>query len=91
MVNLINKVIKEISTSKKELNSNLKKYLNEIVVIKYGGSAMLDDKLSNNFFQNIQVLVNLGIKPIIVHGGGPQINDMLNKLSIEHNFFKGMR
>ena len=91
MVNLINKVIKEISTSKKEVNSNLKKYLNEIIVIKYGGSAMLDDKLSNNFFQNIQVLVDLGIKPIIVHGGGPQINDMLNKLSIKHNFFKGMR
>lgn len=91
MVNLISKVIKEISTSKKEINSNLKKYLNEIIVIKYGGSAMLDEKLSNNFFQNIQVLVSLGIKPIIIHGGGPQINEMLNKLNIKHKFFKGMR
>ncbi len=91
MINLISKVIKEISTSKEEVKSNLKKYLNEIIVIKYGGSAMLDEKLSINFFQNIKILVDFGIKPIIVHGGGPQINEMLNKLKIRHKFFKGMR
>ena len=91
MVNLINKVTKITSTSEKEVKKNLKKYLNEIIVIKYGGSAMIDPKLSINFARNIQVLTNLGIKPIIVHGGGPQINEMLSKLNIKHNFFNGMR
>ena len=91
MNNLINKIAKTICASKKEVSFNLQKYINEIVVIKYGGSAMLDKKLSLNFFQNIQVLVDLGIKPIIVHGGGPQINEMLDKLNIRHTFFKGMR
>ena len=91
MSNLINKIAKQITTSKKEVSFNLKKYINEIIVIKYGGSAMLDKKLSSNFFQNIQVLIDLGIKPIIVHGGGPQINEMLEKINIEHKFFNGMR
>ena len=91
MSNLINKIALQISSTKKEVNSNLQKYINEIIVIKYGGSAMLDKKLSLNFFQNIQLLVDLGIKPIIVHGGGPQINEMLDKVNIKHKFFKGMR
>ena len=91
MSNLINKIAKQISTSKKEVSLNLKKYVNEIIVIKYGGSAMLDKKLSLNFFQNIRVLTDLDIKPIIVHGGGPQINEMLDKVNIGHKFFKGMR
>ena len=91
MSNLINKTAKQISASKKEVTFNLQKYINEIIVIKYGGSAMLDKKLSLNFFQNIKALVDLGIKPIIVHGGGPQINIMLDKVNIKHKFFKGMR
>ena len=49
---------------------------------------MLDKKLSLNFFQNIKALVELGIKPIIVHGGGPQINLMLDKVNIKHKFFR---
>ena len=91
MVNLINKVKKITSTSEQEVKKNLKKYVNEIIVIKYGGSAMIDPKLSINFARNIQVLINLGIKPIIIHGGGPQINEMLSKINIKHNFFNGMR
>ena len=86
MSNLINKTAKQISASKKEVTFNLQKYINEIIVIKYGGSAMLDKKLSLNFFQNIKALVELGIKPIIVHGGGPQINLMLDKVNIKHKF-----
>ena len=88
MSNLINKTAKQISASKKEITFNLQKYINEIIVIKYGGSAMLDKKLSLNFFQNIKALVELDIKPIIVHGGGPQINLMLDKVNIKHKFFK---
>ena len=51
MSNLINKTAKQISASKKEVTFNLQKYINEIIVIKYGGSAMLDKKLSLNFFK----------------------------------------
>ncbi len=84
-------ITKIISSSKDEIKKNLKKYIGEIIVVKYGGSAMIDPKLSLNFSNNINMLVSLGIKPIIVHGGGPQINDMLDKLKIKHHFFNGMR
>ena len=91
----MNKIIKKISqvipSTVSEIKINLKKYVNEIVVIKYGGSAMIDPKLSDNFSHNIKMLVALGIKPIIVHGGGPQINEMLDILQIQHKFFNGMR
>ena len=91
----MNKLIASISkltkTKKSEVLSNLKKYQNQIVVIKYGGSAMLDPSLSNSFISDIEVIVQAGIKPIIVHGGGPQINDILNKMNIKHKFYKGMR
>ena len=88
---LISKISKAIPSTISEIKVNLKKYVNEIVVIKYGGSAMIDPKLSDNFSNNIKVLVDLGIKPIIVHGGGPQINEMLDSLNIKHKFFNGMR
>ena len=88
---LISKISKAIPSTISEIKVNLKKYVNEIVVIKYGGSAMIDPKLSDNFSDNIKVLVDLGIKPIIVHGGGPQINEMLDSLNIKHKFFNGMR
>lgn len=91
MHNTINKIINMISSNKDEVKKNLKKYVGEIIVIKYGGSAMIDPKLSVNFSENIKMLVDLKIKPIIIHGGGPQINEMLNKLNIKHSFFNGMR
>ena len=91
MNTLISKISKAIPSTSSEIKFNLKKYVNEIVVIKYGGSAMIDPKLSDNFSDNIKVLVDLGIKPIIVHGGGPQINEMLDSLNIKHKFFNGMR
>lgn len=88
---LISKISKAIPSTTSEIRVNLKKYVNEIVVIKYGGSAMIDPQLSDNFSDNIKVLVDMGIKPIIVHGGGPQINEMLDSLNIKHKFFNGMR
>ena len=74
-----------------ELKRNLEKYKGEIIVIKYGGSAMLDPKLSSIFSKDIEFLVSLGVKPIIVHGGGPQINELLDTMKIKHQFLKGMR
>ena len=91
MKELIKKISNLVNASEKEIKTNLKKYINEIIVIKYGGSAMVDPKLSYNFSNNIKMLVDLGIQPIIVHGGGPQINKMLENLKIKHKFFNGMR
>ena len=91
MKKILNRISKIISSSSKEINENLKKYKGEIVVIKYGGSAMLNPVLSETFFNDIKLLVEANIKPIIVHGGGPQINENLKALKIEHEFYKGMR
>ncbi len=91
MANSIKKINQLIPATEKEIRTNLRKYLGETIVIKYGGSAMLDPKLSSNFSLSIKLLLDLGIKPIIVHGGGPQINEMLGKLKIKHSFFNGMR
>ena len=61
------------------------------VVIKYGGNAMIDEQLKNHFARDVVLMKLVGINPIIVHGGGPQIGDLLNKLGIESKFVSGMR
>jgi len=61
------------------------------VVIKYGGNAMIDEQLKHNFARDVVLMKLVGINPIIVHGGGPQIGDLLNKLGIESKFVSGMR
>ena len=91
MEKILNRISKIISSSSKEINENLKKYKGEIIVIKYGGSAMLNPVLSETFFKDIKLLVEANIRPIIVHGGGPQINENLKALKIEPEFYKGMR
>ena len=84
-------ICKLIKVGAKELNRNIKKYKEQIIVIKYGGSAMIDLELSRSFSKDIELLINCGLKPIIVHGGGPQINELLDNLKIKHRFLKGMR
>jgi len=84
-------ISKIISSTSSDIEENMKKYREEIIVVKYGGSAMLDPKLSETFYKDIEIIVNAGIKPIIVHGGGPQINQSLKSLKIKHEFYKGMR
>ncbi len=84
-------ISKIISSTSADIEENMKKYREEIIVVKYGGSAMLDPKLSETFYKDIEIIVNAGIKPIIVHGGGPQINQSLKSLKIKHEFYKGMR
>ena len=69
----------------------LKKYEGQTFIIKYGGHAMGDEKLAHNFAQDIVLLKHGGIDPIIVHGGGPQIGRMLDRLSIESEFVDGLR
>lgn len=69
----------------------LQRYTGQTVVIKYGGNAMTDEKLKRSFAQNIIMMKQVGINPVVVHGGGPQIGDMLNRLSIQSEFIDGMR
>ena len=61
------------------------------IVIKYGGSAMTDDRLKSDFAVDVALLSFIGMKPIIVHGGGPQIGELLKKIGKETRFVKGLR
>ena len=61
------------------------------MVIKYGGNAMIDEQLKQNFARDVVLMKLVGINPIVVHGGGPQIGDLLDKLGIESKFVSGMR
>ncbi|WP_191251463.1 acetylglutamate kinase [Kordiimonas sediminis] len=69
----------------------MKKYNGETFVIKYGGNAMIDESLSQQFAEDITLLKQVGINPVVVHGGGPQIGTMLKKLDIESEFIDGLR
>ncbi len=69
----------------------LKRYHGKIVVVKYGGNAMTDDTLKRAFAEDIAFLRFAGFKPVVVHGGGPQISTMLDKLGIESEFRGGLR
>jgi acetylglutamate kinase len=69
----------------------LKRYHGKIVVVKYGGNAMTDDTLKRAFAEDIAFLRFAGFKPVVVHGGGPQISTMLDRLGIESEFRGGLR
>ena len=69
----------------------MQKYNGSIVVIKYGGNAMADNELVESFCNDIVFLKQSGLKPVIVHGGGPQIGSMLERLGIKTKFESGMR
>ncbi len=69
----------------------MRKFAGETFVIKFGGSAMGGDKNLKNFAKNVVLLKQVGINPIVVHGGGPQIGQMLSKLNIKSEFVDGLR
>ena len=68
-----------------------KEFFGRTVVVKYGGHAMVDERLKNVFAQNMVLLKFVGINPVIVHGGGPQIGLLLERLGIKTEFIDGMR
>jgi acetylglutamate kinase len=74
-----------------EVKKYLEKYSDEFIVIKCGGSVLIDQNLFKIFIQDIAVLNKLGFNPIIVHGGGKKINNKLSELNIESNFINGLR
>jgi acetylglutamate kinase len=69
----------------------LKRYHGKVVVVKYGGNAMVDDALKTAFAEDVVFLRMAGFKPVVVHGGGPQISQMLDRLGIESEFKGGLR
>ncbi len=69
----------------------IREFARKTVVIKYGGHAMIDDRLRHSFAQDVVLLKFVGLDPVIVHGGGPQIGQVLEKMSIESTFIDGMR
>ena len=69
----------------------MRQHAGKVIVVKYGGHAMGDTGLSEAFARDIVLLKQVGLNPIVVHGGGPQIGSMLNRLSIETEFVDGLR
>jgi acetylglutamate kinase len=82
---------KNIATILTEALPYIQKFTSRTIVIKYGGNAMTNEDLQNSFARDIVLMKLVGINPIIVHGGGPQIGKHLEKLSIESNFVDGLR
>jgi len=63
----------------------------EVIVVKYGGHAMTNDDRAAEFASDMALLQSLGLRPVVVHGGGPQINEMLSRLEVESTFVNGLR
>ncbi|MFT8242596.1 acetylglutamate kinase [Roseomonas sp. BN140053] len=69
----------------------LKRYDDQIVVVKYGGHAMGEEEAAGRFGRDVALLEQVGINPVVVHGGGPQINAMLKRLNVQSTFVQGLR
>ena len=69
----------------------IQRYAGKTIVVKYGGNAMVDEQLKQSFARNIALMKQVGIHPVVVHGGGPQIGRLLNQLGKESRFIQGMR
>lgn len=69
----------------------IQRFVGKTIVVKYGGNAMVDDALTQEFAQDIALMKLVGMNPVVVHGGGPQIGALLEKLGIHSEFISGMR
>ena len=69
----------------------IQKYSNKVIVVKYGGNAMTNDTLKQAVMSDIVLLSAIGMKIVLVHGGGPEINDMLKRVGKESKFVNGLR
>src|SRR5215470_10650928 len=81
----------EIARVLSEALPHMQQYDDEIVVVKYGGHAMGEEEMARNFARDIVLLEQTAINPVVVHGGGPQIGDMLKRLGIRSEFAGGLR
>ena len=87
----IRKILPAKGPSFEEVKKYLDKYNDEYIVIKCGGSVLIDQNLYNNFITDISILRKLGFIPIIIHGGGKRISKKLNDAGIKSNFINGLR
>ena len=69
----------------------IRRFSGRTIVIKYGGHAMVDEELKESFAKDITLMKYVGLNPVVVHGGGPQINKVLDRMGIEPQFIRGMR
>ncbi len=69
----------------------IRRFYGLTVVVKYGGHAMVDEKLKEDFARDVTLLKFIGINPVVVHGGGPQINRVLDRMGVRPTFVRGMR
>jgi len=69
----------------------IRRFSGKIIVIKYGGNAMVDNQLKSDFARDIVLMKQVGMRPVVVHGGGPQIGELLKKIGKESTFVDGMR
>ena len=88
--------IKDISNSAKaqvltDALPYIQKYYNKTIVIKYGGNAMIDEQLKDSVMRDIVLLSLVGIRVVVVHGGGPEISGMLKRVGKESRFVNGLR
>jgi len=87
----LEKILPKNGPSINEVKKYIEKYLNEIIVIKCGGSVLLDENLFKQFIEDVSVIYKLGLSAIVVHGGGKNIKKKLDKLNIESKFIDGLR
>ena len=87
----IQKILPEKGPSFEEVKKYLDKYNKEYIVIKCGGSVLVDPKLFKIFIEDVVILKKLGFNPIIVHGGGKRISSKLSEVNIKSNFINGLR
>lgn len=86
----VNEIASKVETML-EAMPYLSKYAGKIVVIKYGGNAMINEELKANVIKDVVLLKAMGLKPVLCHGGGPGINKMLEQLDIPVKFINGLR
>jgi len=84
------KYIEKVNTLLESL-PYIREFYGKTIVIKYGGHVMVDDSLQKSFARDMVLLKLVGMNPVIVHGGGPQINDLLNQIGKKSDFVDGMR
>ena len=87
----LNKILPQDGPAISEVKKYLEKYNNEYIVVKCGGSVLINQKLFNNFIENISILKKLGFNPIVIHGGGKRISEKLNENGIKSDFVNGLR
>jgi len=90
-MSLTNKAAMNIANVLGEALPYLQQFVGKTIVIKYGGNAMVDDNLKAGFARDIVLLKLVGINPVVVHGGGPQIGKLLEKIGKQSEFIEGMR